>query len=261
MTAKVHNIFLVIVVIFATTSFSIPVEDDLTITAKEKYALEQFKPMMTPLMPHEYMQTDIYLIKWLRASKLNLKAAREMIISNLRWRETNRMDTILEEDFSEFENDFPASTTGTDYEGRPLSIIDSSSWDVRKAVVTGKGDQLMRYGYRLMETGVQRVYEAQRRHENVTQATTLMNMKGISLYVNFVLAFEHHYPGMAHRVVLINTPASFEIVLAAVRPVMSKETREALVIFGTNKQQWRRYILSMVPPDQLDHQFGGNKFD
>lgn len=51
----------------------------------------------------------------------------------------------------------------------------------------------MRYGYRLMETGVQRVYEAQRRHENVTQATTLMNMKGFNLIQHACLNFKDYY--------------------------------------------------------------------
>lgn len=119
---------------------------------------------------------------------------------------------------------------------------------LRQAIVSGKGDQLLRYAYRLIETGVQKVYEAQGRGENVTQGITLINLKGFSLiqhacarckdliplflihlqiqhssikcssictrivqgiplYINIVLAYENHYPGMAHKIVMINSKA------------------------------------------------------
>jgi len=44
-------------------------DQDLTITAKEKRALEQLKERVAPTVPHEYMKQDIYLIRWLRAKK------------------------------------------------------------------------------------------------------------------------------------------------------------------------------------------------
>lgn len=40
-------------------------------------------------------------------------------LQNLDWRESNGMDTILNEDFFEYEIDYPTSSDGYDYEGRP----------------------------------------------------------------------------------------------------------------------------------------------
>jgi hypothetical protein len=42
---------------------------------------------------------------------------------------------------------------------------------------------------------------------------------------------------------------------------MSKMTKEALTVFGNKKQQWMKFILDMISPDQLSHDFGGNSFD
>ncbi len=66
---------------------------------------------------------------------------------------------------------------------------------------------------------------------------------------------------MMFWVLVFIAPATFEIVLTAVKPVMSKETKEALTVFGNNKQQWMKFILGMISPDQLSHDFGGNSFD
>lgn len=75
---------------------------------------------------------DIYLVRWLRAVNWNIMEAGVLLLENLRWRKDNKMDTILEEDWSKFEEKFPYFVEGCDKEGRPgkslslIIVLDSS---------------------------------------------------------------------------------------------------------------------------------------
>lgn len=56
--------------------------EDLTLTAKEAQALFQFRKNVLPRLEkeHDYMKTDIYLVRWLRAKSFNLRLAENMLI-------------------------------------------------------------------------------------------------------------------------------------------------------------------------------------
>jgi hypothetical protein len=96
------------------------------------------------------MKEDIYLVRWLRGSKFSTKhiffnkcciilyitqyfpcfqksparnfdveQARLMLLKNLKWREENRMDTILQEDFSDLESEMKYWINAVAYDGKP----------------------------------------------------------------------------------------------------------------------------------------------
>jgi len=52
-------------------------------------------------------------------------------------------------------------------------------------------------------------------------------------------------------------PSVFEVVLAAVRPIFSQRTRDALKILGTNKQQYGPVLFKDIEKDQLPLDVGG----
>jgi hypothetical protein len=57
---------------------------------------------------------------------------------------------------------------------------------------------------------------------------------------------------------LINTPIAFEVVLNAMRPFMSKLTRDALQIYGTNKAIWQPILFKYIDKSELPPEVGGN---
>jgi hypothetical protein len=52
---------------------------DLSITYNQKVALDKFKELVGPRLPHDYMSEDIYLIRWLRAKNFDIPAAEKML--------------------------------------------------------------------------------------------------------------------------------------------------------------------------------------
>jgi len=41
-------------------------EEDVKLTRSEKIALDKFREKVLPILPHDYMKQDLYLIRWLR---------------------------------------------------------------------------------------------------------------------------------------------------------------------------------------------------
>lgn len=73
-----------------------------------------------PLLPSKGdKQTDVLLLKFLRARDYKAGEAFEMLRSTLQWRKQNNIDSILDEDFA---NDFSSAAymSGKDNEGHPV---------------------------------------------------------------------------------------------------------------------------------------------
>ncbi|OXA62748.1 Phosphatidylinositol/phosphatidylcholine transfer protein SFH2 [Folsomia candida] len=258
---------------------AIPVEEELRISPKELAALQQYKQIILPRLKHDYMKTDLYLIRFLRAANLNLKDAEQRMIDNLKFREENNLEGILSEDWSDIENDYPYSTDTVDKEGRPIVSFSLGDWDLRKGIVQGKRDRVIRYLDKAFEDVALQIREKQARGENVTQArpNTNLQIKAIFLInlANFNLAqqgcfqclptiyqyFLHqvHFPNLSDKIILVNTPGLFETVLQLLQPIMAPETRVALRVFGPDKDKWRNYLYSLVDKNQLYTEFGGTR--
>jgi predicted nucleic acid-binding protein len=119
------NLSTLVIILFATLSQSAPApapstfEKDVSLSQSQKDALEEFKTLMENKVPHPYMMTDLYLLKWLRSKNFNILRAQEGLKNHLRWRAANQMDTINEEDWSDMEREFKYSLESRDKQGQP----------------------------------------------------------------------------------------------------------------------------------------------
>lgn len=59
---------------------------------------------------------------------------------------------------------------------------------------------------------------------------------------------------------VVTAPAAFEIILSAVRPFFSQQTRDSLEVYGTNKNRWQPILLSYIDKSQLPFELGGTDF-
>ncbi|OXA51620.1 SEC14-like protein 2 [Folsomia candida] len=266
------NLTLLVVLIVGVTvvpSLSVSVEQDLALTLEEKTALDEFKKLINGSLPLDYMNQDIYLIRWLRAKSLDIPGANSLLRGHLKWRADNHMDTILLEDFAAFNESYPIYE-GEDYEGRPVLAGDAGEWDVRRGIVTGQQGKGERFVYREIERACQKVREKQGRGENVTRFQAIFDLKGfnlaqhgciqcVSMYVNILLSFQDHYPFMADNVIIVNAPPFFRVVLDILRPFAQPPLRGLVKRFGTNKEEWRKYLLNIIPPNQLPVSLGGTR--
>jgi len=82
----------------------------------------QFRPLVRYDLYRDYMQEDIYLMLWLRGSNLDVPKAEQMLRKAHKWRKENKIDNILNEDFTELDKLFPYILAGNDNDGRPSTL-------------------------------------------------------------------------------------------------------------------------------------------
>jgi hypothetical protein len=154
--------------------------------------------------------------------------------------------------------------------GRPVASVDVGSWDIRGQVLAGKRDRVIRYFDKLMEEINILVRLAQDKGENVTQYSLIFDMGNYNLieqgcsaclpvYLSMFTSYESHYVGNVHKMLLLNTPPIFQALLSLIRPLLSPLTRDALFIYGNNKEEFQKALLQEIDANQLSSQYGGNK--
>ncbi|CAL8069526.1 unnamed protein product [Orchesella dallaii] len=168
------------------------------------------------------------------------------------------------------EKDFHESINTYDKEGRPIGVVDIGTWDIRAAIIQGRGQRLLRYLDRLMENATDQVFERQERGMNVTQWKVLINADGFNLithacprcipvYIQFVQSLENHYPGWIDELIAVDAPTSVQVIINILQPFLSKSSRESLRIFNSNRVKWMAYLDSKISRDERTSLYGGTK--
>ncbi|OXA63243.1 hypothetical protein Fcan01_01172 [Folsomia candida] len=246
-------------------------EKDVNLTMDQKALLDKFKIRMADKLPHEYMQKEIYLVKWLRSSNFNLDQAEERLLKNLEWRKEQNMDTIHSEDWSDMWGaDFRYFTEGRDKLGRPFMVVEMLTADPRKIVLQGNGDRLVRYVDKAIDEACQLVQELGEKYGNMTRGNAITNLDGFSLIkhgcirclpflIRNVVSFSQHWPECVDKMIFVNAPTEIEQILTLARPLVSEETRENMFVYGTNKKVWMEALRQDFDLDQLPPSLGGTK--
>lgn len=126
----------------------------------------------------------------------------------------NKLDHILEEDWSDVEEDFPYKVI-YDKMGRPVAYIPAGNWKIRAGIVQGLRERLKRYMYRLTLIGTNELMKRSGTYPNVTQVGILMNLDGfnavqhacsmcIPAYLNLLDAYERFFPGITNEIIVVN---------------------------------------------------------
>jgi hypothetical protein len=246
-------------------------------TAKEKAALVKFRELVKDVTYADYMKSDPYLIRWIRTKDFDLNEASKMLRTAIKWRKANKIDGILNETFIEFHSP-PYYLDGIDYEGSQVLVLLPARVDMRRIVVSAKRPEAVRFFDQLMEKGEQTSLKllgvignnsvpADQRPDLLT---VVMDMQGYSLrqhaclqclttYVEWMTHMETYYPGYTKHFIIINAPRIAVPVVELLKPVMSRQTRNAFQVFTANKKEWGPVLKKIIPPDQVRANLGGTR--
>jgi len=245
---------------------SVSFEEDVRISLDQKKAIDKLRRRVQPYITEDFMNDDIYLVRWLRNSEYDMAQAEKRLIATIKWRKENKIATIDKEDFSDVSQEFPYSNYGFDKEGRPLFIAFAGDWDIRAAVVTGRVPRVLRYLDQGLENLSRRIRRYQQEGRNVTQGILLIELSQFSLVkhacpqclfriVQFLTDYEKHYPGMADKVIFLDAPPAVQFVIELIQQNSSKELKAAIKVFGTNKAQWQ--LQKHIDKQYLPVELGG----
>ncbi|OXA63247.1 hypothetical protein Fcan01_01176 [Folsomia candida] len=218
-------------------------ENDVTLTLEQKKVLDQFRNDLVGKLPHAYMETEMYLIKWLRTSNFQINSARERLSKNLRWRVEQNMDKIHTQDWSDmWDADFHYFTDGRDKLGRPYMFVPIGHADARKMVLQGKGSRLSRYVDKVMDEFCNLVRESGEKY-NTTRGTILYDMNGFN-------PLQH---------ACLRSPPSLHGLMDMGKPYIPEQFKKHIFIYGKSKQVWMKALRQDFDLTELPPSLGGSK--
>jgi len=243
--------------------------DEDRLTPEEVELVGKFREIVKDLTYKDYMTTDEYLVRWLRAKNLDVNKAAELLRKNLKWRKEEDVDSMADEKFPQFSG-FLYENRARDKEGRPVSLFAYSTWDTRKAAISGQMKLLVRYAIRSACEVPEQMARAEGQADgtNATQLVIVADLGGYNLrqhacircfelYTGYVLNYEAHYPQLFNKVFATNTPQIFDQVLVVVRPIFSAHFANNLKILGPNKDEWKAELLKQIKEDDIPVRMGG----
>ncbi|OXA61688.1 SEC14-like protein 4 [Folsomia candida] len=257
---------------FYLVANGITVEQDMTLTNSQAKILEQFKSRLQDKLPHAYMRTDFYLIKWLLDSNYQLDLAEEKLLRNLKWRKDEGMDDgIHYEDWSDiWDEEARYSLDGRDKQGRPLLYVPIKHLDFRSLVISQRAERFHRYVNKAMDEACSLVQELYEKHGNISRGMAIFDLEGFNLvqhgcfrclphFIRMWTSFVDHWPKCVGDMFLINAPEPFVHLLNIAKPFSPKEILENLHVFGSNKNAWKAELRKYFDPEQLSTSLGGTK--
>jgi len=242
------------------------------LTREEEKALDKMRPLVEDdaLLPAE--RRDNFLIKFLRARNLDVEAAAEMFKAAMQWRRERDLDKLLNTDYARWEKLFPFILSGIDKQGGPIFYVLATAYDVRKAIIAGHYQTLIDLFDRSFELAVRSglaIFETSGQNPALS-GLLILDLGGFNLrqhacarclavYVHVVTAYERYWPQVVHKVLMINTPRTFEVVLQVIKPLMSAHTANALEVYGLDRTEWEPVLKKYIDDDQLLVRYGGTR--
>ncbi|XP_072032708.1 SEC14-like protein 2 [Amphiura filiformis] len=239
------------------------------LTAQQKDTLDKFKVNLKDVLQAKH--DDSMLLRFLRARKFDLKKSEDMFRKHLKWRERNKVDTIMQDHKQPevLEKYYGGGFVGVDKEGCPVRIEPFGGRDIKGLLHSVKGSDLMRNNIWILETFVKRIQdEARKSGRPIEQFTSISDMEGLDtdymwrpgLEFNkqITLMCEQNYPEILKRVIMINVKPIFYTLYNLTKHFVNEETRSKFIVLGSN---WREDILQYVDADQLPVHYGGTMTD
>ncbi|CAG7716864.1 unnamed protein product [Allacma fusca] len=237
-------------------------------TPEEISVLTKFRPRLTDLQLNEERNSDMDLLRWLRAREYNLDRAEDMLRKNLDWRKIQKLDDADNyQPPPNFIDDFPYELIGFDRENCPVVIFQSGRWDYKGAINSGIREEFLRFKEMISERIV-RTMRGKITSEGipVTQFVSIVDMGQISfrqtsisvlqMLKEEVSRFEANYPERLKATYVINIPWFFSIAMNFVHPFLTKRTLEKFNILK-DETQWKEVLRELVSLEDLPVIYGG----
>jgi len=225
----------------------------------KKAVIVEFRAMVEKDLPHPYMKSDAYLLRSLSANDFKLKESMDYLKKNLAWREVQKVDTILDEDWSDFRQRFPYDVNSVNKEGRPVLYYHYGIWDISQEASSGDYKRLVRYmTANMMEHADSKV----RSNDDISQFDIIIDMEGYSLEKHgcvqclqlareLLKNAEAGYSGAADNVFIINAPVIFENVYPMIsRAFLEEKSRDSTKVLG-GRETYEPILLQHIAKEQF----------
>ena len=210
-----------------------------------------------------------FLIRFLRARKLNVKKTTRMILDYFHFKaKMNLQDIYLNYKFKErykMELLFPHGFHKVTKDGYPVYFEIMGNFQVEEFFKLGTIDEMMKYEIKIFEILDRDYFKicSNLKGRYIYGLFTIMDFKGINSsilniklinYMKEVSKLQDYYPNNLNGCYIINAGLVFRSLYFACRTFLSEKNREKIRVFGDNYQE---ALLEKIDKENLPKIFGG----
>ncbi|KAL1988128.1 hypothetical protein VTN96DRAFT_658 [Rasamsonia emersonii] len=237
-------------------------------TPEQDAKVVQLRSMLEQLGYTERLDT-LTLLRFLRARKFNVEAAKVMFVECEKWRKEFGTDDLVRNfEYTEkpqvFEY-YPQYYHKTDKDGRPVYIEKLGKIDLNAMYkITTAERMLQNLVCEYEKLADPRLPACSRKAGKLLETCcTIMDLKGVGItnvpsvygYVRQASAIsQNYYPERLGKLYLINAPWGFSSVFSVVKSFLDPVTVDKIKVLGSNYQ---KELLEQVPAENLPKEFGG----
>jgi hypothetical protein len=246
-------------------------------------AYEELKELIqkAKIDPQVYGENNFNrLFRFLRARKFDPNAAFLMIQKNEKWRKEfagldlrlEKAEDILNCDLSKVYDYFPTWIQGYDKQSRPVSYRRFGKFEIWNILKLTTLESLVRFhaweseqSLRLMEQKSQEI------GYTIETFVIIIDALGWSLGLATSEAFafiksmasvdSDHYPERLGLCIIINAPSMLSFSWRVIAGFLDDVTKAKIKILGTDPNEWRPVLLSVIDEDQIPKMYGGTAPD
>jgi hypothetical protein len=224
------------------------------------------------------IENDFFkLLRFLRARKFNVDQSFAMIQSDIPWREAdNRLclpqqtaTEVLQCDIMRFYTYFPTWIQGVDRQNRPVSYRKFGQFEIWNVLKLTSFENLMRFHAWETEMAILRMrQQSQATGYNIETFTCVIDSGGwgMRLATSDAFAFikgmasvdSDHYPERLGNLVVVNAPSMLAMAWRVIQTFLDDVTKAKIKIFSSNRKEWEPVLQSLIDPDQIPAEYGGN---
>ena len=221
-------------------------------------------------------------LRFLRARKFDVDKAMEMIRADIIWRSDSNRSTlrrqsayeVLQCDLALFYKYFPAWIQGYDRQDRPIywrgfNFLKFETWNILK--ITTMERLINFYAWELEMVQRKMIDKSKETGHNIETFTVIVDAAGWHLGLatrdayTFIKAMAdtdgNHYPERLEQLVVINATTMQSLAWSWKRARLDDVQKSKIRIFGSNPEEWRPVLFSIIDPSQVPVQYGGTMPD
>ncbi|PYI07469.1 hypothetical protein BO78DRAFT_396335 [Aspergillus sclerotiicarbonarius CBS 121057] len=238
-------------------------------TPEQDAKVEQLRSELEQLGYTERLDT-LTLLRFLRARKFDVVAAKTMFVDTEKWRKDFGTDELVRTfEYNEKAQVFqyyPQYYHKTDKDGRPVYIEKLGKIDLNAMYkITTAERMLQNLVTEYEKLADPRLPACSRKAGKLLETCcTIMDLKGVGItsvpsvygYVKQASAIsQNYYPERLGKLYLINAPWGFSSVFNVVKGFLDPVTVNKIHVLGSN---YKKELLAQVPAENLPVEFGGS---
>ncbi|CAG7732679.1 unnamed protein product [Allacma fusca] len=212
------------------------------------------------------LNSDMFLIRYARASKFNFDRAEKMIkyyADSLRCEKPDPitlLQTVFPDDFTDYVRGYVG---GRDYEGRPVVMLPEAGrkWNLKKIIQNGGEHMFIKYIHKVGLTIEAEILERDADYGicvidvGEIPYANYFHRRSVEVLVELVRHMEKCAPEVIKRVYFVNAPKLWIALFAAVQAVIT--IKADIIIFDCNMNSWKTKLREIFPEDGICPEFGG----